>query len=105
MDNCNTHGSTEIDATYAQRDARMRLTRWSQFLSQLANSNRALAEISDTSMYRKIVQADDWIFPDYLQLIVRAFEQSESIGLASAYWFPSRGTRPPNFVPRCSNPR
>jgi glycosyltransferase involved in cell wall biosynthesis len=86
MDNCSTDGSTEIAATYAQRDPRIRLIRCSQFLSQLANYNRALAEISDASLYCKIVQADDWIFPDCLQLMVQAFEQSESIGLVSSYW-------------------
>jgi len=86
MDNCSTDGSSEIAATYASRDPRIRLIRCSQFLSQLANYNRALAEICDDSMYCKIVQADDYIFPECLQLMVRAFEQSESIGLVSSYW-------------------
>ncbi len=86
MDNCSTDGSSEIAATYASRDPRIRLIRCSKFLSQLANYNRALTEISDASTYCKIVQADDYIFPDCLQLMVRAFEQSESIGLVSSYW-------------------
>jgi glycosyltransferase involved in cell wall biosynthesis len=86
LDNCSTDGSTEIAASYAQRDPRIRLIRCSQFLSQLANYNRALAEISNASKYCKIVQADDWIFPECLQLMVRSFEQSETIGLVSSYW-------------------
>jgi glycosyltransferase involved in cell wall biosynthesis len=86
MDNCSTDGSSEIAAHYASRDPRIRLIRCSEFLSQLANYNRALTEISDASAYCKIVQADDYIFPDCLQLMVRAFEQSESIGLVSSYW-------------------
>jgi glycosyltransferase involved in cell wall biosynthesis len=86
MDNCSTDGSTDIAAAYASRDPRIRLIRCSQFLPQLPNYNRALAEISDASKYCKIVQADDWIFPECLQLMVRAFEQSESIGLVSSYW-------------------
>ena len=86
MDNCSTDGSSEIAATYASRDPRIRLIRCSQFLPQLANYNRALREISDASTYCKIVQADDYIFPECLQLMVRAFEQSESIGLVSSYW-------------------
>ena len=81
LDNCSTDGSSEIAATYASRDPRIRLIRGSQFLSQLPNYNRALAAISDASTYCKIVQADDWIFPECLQLMVQAFEQSESIGL------------------------
>jgi glycosyltransferase involved in cell wall biosynthesis len=86
LDNCSTDGSTEIAASYAQRDHRVRLIECSEFLSQLANYNRALREISDTSIYCKIVQADDWIFPECLRLMVRAFEQSESIGLVASYW-------------------
>jgi glycosyltransferase involved in cell wall biosynthesis len=86
MDNCSTDGSSEIAARYARRDPRIRLIRCSQFISQLPNYNRALAEISDTSMYCKIVQADDRIFPECLQLMLQAFEQSESIGLVSSYW-------------------
>lgn len=86
LDNCSTDGSTEIAAAYASRDPRIRLIRCSEFLSQLANYNRALAEISNNSIYCKLVQADDWIFPECLRLMVRAFEQSESIGLVSSYW-------------------
>lgn len=41
------------------------------------------------------MQADDYIFPQCLELIIQAFEQSESIGLVSSYWLAgeySRGT-------------
>src|SRR5215470_1915974 len=86
MDNRSTDGSAEIAETYARRDSRIRLIRCSEFLSQLANYNRALTQISDESEYCKIVQADDWIFPKCLQLMVRGFKQSESIGLVSSYW-------------------
>jgi glycosyltransferase involved in cell wall biosynthesis len=90
LDNCSTDGSTEIAARYASRDPRIRLIRCTEFLSQLANYNRALGEISDASTYCKIVQADDWIFPECLELMVQAFEQSESIGLVSSYWLEGR---------------
>ena len=85
MDNCSTDGSGEIAQTYARRDARIRLIRCSEFASQLRNYNRALAEISDVSQYCKIVQADDYILPQCLELMVQAFEQSNSIGLVSSY--------------------
>ena len=86
VDNCSTDGSGEIAETYAQCDPRIRLIRRSQLLPQLQNYNDALAKISDYSKYCKIVQADDWVFPECLQLMVRAFEQSKSIGLVSSYW-------------------
>jgi glycosyltransferase involved in cell wall biosynthesis len=86
MDNCSTDGSAEIAESYARRDPRIRVIRCSEFVPQLQNYNRALAEISDASQYCKIVQADDYIFPECLELMVQAFEQSKSIGLVSSYW-------------------
>jgi glycosyltransferase involved in cell wall biosynthesis len=85
MDNCSRDAAGEIAETYARRDPRIRLIRCSEFVSQLQNYNRALAEISDASDYCKIVQADDYIFPECLELMVQAFEQSKSIGLVSSY--------------------
>jgi glycosyltransferase involved in cell wall biosynthesis len=101
MDNCSTDGSTEIAAAYASRDPRIRLIRCSEFVPQLPNYNRALAEISEASEYCKIVQADDWIFPECLRLMVQAFEQSEAIGLVSSYWVEGNELRP-FYFPRLS---
>jgi glycosyltransferase involved in cell wall biosynthesis len=85
VDNCSTDGSSEIAERYSSRDSRIRFIRCSQFVSQLKNFNRALTEISEASQYCKIVCADDYIFPEHLQLMVQAFERSESIGLVSSY--------------------
>jgi glycosyltransferase involved in cell wall biosynthesis len=85
IDNCSTDGSGDIAESYARRDSRIRFIRRSQLLSQVQNYNSALTEISESSQYCKIVQADDYIFPDCLRLMVNAFEQSQSIGLVSAY--------------------
>jgi glycosyltransferase involved in cell wall biosynthesis len=84
-DNCSTDGSREIAEDYARRDPRIRLIRQPRLLSQVQHYNSALAEISKDSRYCKIVQADDFIFPECLCLMVQAFEQSDSIGLVSAY--------------------
>jgi glycosyltransferase involved in cell wall biosynthesis len=86
VDNCSTDGSGIVAESFARRDPRIRLIRRKQLLTQVQNYNSALAEISDASQYCKIVQADDFIFPECLQLMVQAFEQSESIGLVSSYW-------------------
>lgn len=84
-DNCSTDGSREIAERYASRDSRIRLIRQPNFLSQVRHYNSALAQISEASQYCKMVQADDFIFPDCLRLMVQAFEQSDSIGLVSSY--------------------
>ena len=86
VDNCSTDGSGELAERFARRDPRIRLIRRTQLLSQVQNYNCALAEISDASKYCKLVQADDFIFPECLRLMVHSFEQSESIGLVSSYW-------------------
>ena len=85
VDNCSTDGSSEIAEDYARRDSRVRLIQFSQFVSQLRNYNRALEQISQASEYCKIVEADNYIFPDCLELMVQAFQQSETIGLVSSY--------------------
>ena len=97
VDNCSTDRSGEIAAAYASRDSRIRLLRQSRLLSQVQNYNSALTEISESSRYCKIVQADDFIFPECLQLMVRAFEQSESIGLVSSYDLKGDIVRGSNF--------
>jgi glycosyltransferase involved in cell wall biosynthesis len=85
-DNCSTDGSTKIAETYARREPRIRLIRCPQLLPQLPNYNRALWAVSDASKYCKIVEADNYILPECLRLMVQAFEQSESIGLVSSYY-------------------
>jgi glycosyltransferase involved in cell wall biosynthesis len=84
-DNCSTDGSKEIAETYARRDPRIRLIRFSELLPQVANYNRALQQISPESKYCKIVQADDSIYPACLNSMVQLFERSESIGLVTSY--------------------
>jgi glycosyltransferase involved in cell wall biosynthesis len=105
VDNCSTDGSSEIAETYARRDPRIRLIRRLHFVPQLRNYNDSLAEISDDSRYCKIVQADDYIFAQCLELMIQAFEQSESIGLVSSYCLEGnilRGSGYPYRQPRLS---
>ena len=70
VDNRSTDRSGEIAETYAHRDPRIRLIWCSQFLPQIPNYNRALAQIATASKYCKIVEADNHIFPDCLQLMI-----------------------------------
>jgi glycosyltransferase involved in cell wall biosynthesis len=83
--NRSTDGSQEIAEHYARRDPRIRLIHQAELLPQVRHYNSALSQISDASVYSKIVQADDAIFPDCLRLMVQTFEQSEKIGLVSSY--------------------
>lgn len=97
VDNCSTDGSGQIAEEYAHRDSRIRFVRQPRFLSQVQNYNSALAEISSASAFCKIVQADDYIFPDCLQLMVQVCQQSETIGLVSSYWLKGSEVRGSGF--------
>jgi glycosyltransferase involved in cell wall biosynthesis len=85
VDNCSTDGSTEIVRRYAQKDSRISLVRNSHFIHAIPNYNAALQRISPKSKYCKVVFADDWIFPNCLEQMVRLAEAHPSIGIVGAY--------------------
>jgi glycosyltransferase involved in cell wall biosynthesis len=86
VDNCSTDGSSEIASAYAARfPDRIRLIRTDSLLSQVQNYNFALSRISPESKYCKMVQADDWIFPDCLRSMVEVADAHPSVGIVSAY--------------------
>ena len=86
MDNCSTDGSSEIAAGYAGRyQDRIRLIHTNSFLPQVKNYNFALSCISPSSKYCKLVQADDWLFPDCIRSMVELAETHPSVGIVAAY--------------------
>jgi glycosyltransferase involved in cell wall biosynthesis len=86
VDNQSTDGSGEIATHYAERvPDKIRLFRTDSFLSQVRNYNFALTCISGLSNYCKMVQADDWLFPDCVRRMVEVAEADPSIGIVSAY--------------------
>jgi glycosyltransferase involved in cell wall biosynthesis len=85
VNNRSTDRSLEIAESYARRDSRIRVLTNSSFVNQVQNYNGALRSISDDSSYCKIVQADDWMFPDCLQEMVTVAESHPSVGIVGAY--------------------
>ncbi len=86
VDNRSDDGSTEIAAEYAGRyPGRIRLIHTNSFLSQVQNYNFALTCISPESKYCKMVQADDWIFPDCVRSMVEVGEAHPQVGIVAAY--------------------
>ena len=68
VNNRSTDGSVRIAEKYAnQFPERIRVEHNSEFLSQVQNYNHALRFISSGSRYCKVVQADDWLFPDCIK--------------------------------------
>ena len=86
VDNCSTDGSTEIAETYVSRfPGKIRIARTESFLSQVQNYNFALSCISPSSQYCKLVQADDWLFPECVSSMVAVAEAHPSVGIVGAY--------------------
>jgi glycosyltransferase involved in cell wall biosynthesis len=86
VNNCSSDGSEQIVQEYVSRfPDRIRLTHTPSFLSQLQNYNLALSYISAGSKYCKVVQADDWIFPDCIRRMVEVGELEPSVAIIAAY--------------------
>jgi glycosyltransferase involved in cell wall biosynthesis len=86
VDNCSTDGSGAIAAGYASRfPGKIRVILTQSFLSQVQNYNFALSQISPDSKYCKVVQADDWLFPDCIRSMVAVAEAHAAVGIVAAY--------------------
>lgn len=87
VDNCSADGSSEIAKQYASLlPGKIRYIRTQSFLSQVQNYNFALSCISPDAAYCKMVQADDWIFPECLARMVALAETNPSVGIVSSYY-------------------
>ena len=84
VNNCSTDRSHEIAQHYVEKDRWLRLIHNEQFLTQIPNYNHALRQISPESKYCKIVQADDWIFPNCLAEMVRVAESAPNVALVGS---------------------
>lgn len=85
VDNQSTDGSGDIAAEYAKKDARIRLLKSPRFFTQIQNYNFTLSQISASSRYCKMVQADDWIFARCIEEMVAAAEAHPSAGVVSSH--------------------
>lgn len=86
VNNCSTDGSAETAERYASRfPDKIRVVHTPSLLSQVQNYNFALTCISPRSKYCKMVQADDWLFPDCVRAMVEVAEAHPSVGIVAAY--------------------
>jgi glycosyltransferase involved in cell wall biosynthesis len=85
VDNASTDATPEIVARYAARDARVRHLRFEDLVPANANHNRAFGAIAAESEFCKVVQADDWLYPECLERMVGVAVTSDNVSLVSAY--------------------
>jgi glycosyltransferase involved in cell wall biosynthesis len=85
VNNCSTDRTLEIAREYAARDPRIRIIENREFARVINNHNIAFRQISPASKYCKVVAADDWIFPDCLEKMVKLAEEHPSVVIVQAY--------------------
>jgi glycosyltransferase involved in cell wall biosynthesis len=93
VNNKSTDDSLSIAESYAVRDSRIRVVTTDRFLPVNKNHNFALRQISPFSTYCKVVQADDWIFPECLEKMVSLAETDERVAIVGAYALAGRSVR------------
>ena len=92
VDNCSTDRSAEIAERYARQDGRVRVERCTTFLGIIENHNRALRLVTPESTYCKIVAADDFLFPEFLERTVALAEANPSVGIVGSYQLSGGGS-------------
>ena len=102
VDNFSNDGSSEIAAQYASQCDKIRVVHTESFLSQVQNYNFAASQISPNSRYCKIVQADDWIYPECLARLIALAESDDSIGIVSSYRLKGDRRLGEGLPPTCS---
>jgi glycosyltransferase involved in cell wall biosynthesis len=85
VDNKSTDATPDIVESYARSDSRIRLERHEEFVGAIPNHNRAFRTIDPDSAYCKVIQADDFMFPQCLELMVGLAVAHPSVGVISGY--------------------
>ncbi len=81
VDNRSTDDTREIAEHYARQDPRLRVHHNAEFLPIIDNHNHAVALIDADSAYCKPLMADDWLYPDCLEQMVRCAVAHPNVGL------------------------
>lgn len=85
INNGSTDRSLDIAREYAAREPRIRIHCNEKFVGVIENHNIAFRQISKQSKYCKVAYADDWLFPECLEKMVRLAEEHPSVVIVGAY--------------------
>lgn len=85
VDNQSTDDSYSIAKEFAEKDSRIRVHKNKDFVPLVENWNNAFINASQEAKYYKLLQADDWLYPNFLEEAVKVFEKDSSVGVVSSY--------------------
>ena len=85
VNNRSTDGTAGIVQRFQQMDPRFKLIHYDEFVPLVDNWNRLYSNISHDSVYLKVVQADDIIYPEALEEMVGILEAHPEAGLCTSY--------------------
>lgn len=86
VNNWSADGSRDVAAGFVGRDPRVRLVDNPKFVGQVDNYNGALRLADPGAVFIKIVQADDRIYPECLQQMVKVGREHPSVGVISSFY-------------------
>ncbi|HLO59729.1 MAG TPA: glycosyltransferase family 2 protein [Bacteroidales bacterium] len=85
INNQSTDRTPEIAEEYSRKDPRLKVVTNPEFVDMTTNFNNTIKPINDSSKYFKVVCADDWLFPEYLEKTVALMEKNPGAGFCSSY--------------------
>lgn len=85
VNNCSTDRTLEIAREYAARVPRIRIHNNENFVRVIENYNIAFRQISPEAKYCKLIAADDMLFPECLEKMVRLAENQPRVVIVGAY--------------------
>jgi len=85
VNNRSTDETLNIAQGYADRDPRVRVVNNEKFVDAIENHNIAFRQVGEDSRYCKVLHADDFLFPRFLEETVKVAERHPSAGLIGAY--------------------
>jgi glycosyltransferase involved in cell wall biosynthesis len=90
INNKSTDSSLQIAEDFRDRDIRFKVITNPEFVDMTTNFNNTFKYVSGESKYFKVVCADDWIFPEFLEKMVAVLEKYPQAGFCSAYRIDNR---------------
>ena len=83
--NCSNDRTVAIAEEFVASHPRIRISTYPKFVSVVDSHNNAFNLISDDAKYVKILDADDTLFPNCIEELVRVAEAYPSVGMVASY--------------------